>query len=142
MKIEFELGQISLTNNWLKIANKSTGWLTKNDQLAFFVKKNHFLRSLLTIILIFFYFDRFQIFMNHYPVHTLRVLSIQAEILSLSFQKWVKLEKIVNFWKKLEFWQNFNLSSNFTKNKRFLVIKRLVMTSLPVKFDSKVRLPV
>ena len=38
-KIEIELGQICLMNNWLKIENKCTEWLIKNDQSAIFVKK-------------------------------------------------------------------------------------------------------
>ena len=118
-KIEIELGQIFLNNNSLKIANKSTEWLTKNYQSAFFVKKiiiwANIRLSFKQYNSKFFYFERFQIFMNHLPVHTLRMLSIQAEFLRFSLQKWVKLEQNWKFLKKFWFWQNFKFWWIFTQ---------------------------
>ena len=74
--------------------------------------------------------------MKQYPVYTLRVLSIQAEISSLSSEMG-EIGKKCQILKKLKFWQNFSLLSNFTKNKLFPVEKGVVMTSFPVNLTQK-----
>ena len=93
----------------------------------------------------FIFWQVFQIFMNHYPVHTLCVLSIQAEILSLSFQKWVKLEKIVNFWKNWNFGKIWICHQISLKISDFRLLKGLwwrhFRSNLTQKCDFRSNLP-